>query len=107
MLQATQGGNVKNSKYCQMTACCWAFRHELLGIVLLVIAALLTIITFNSFGIVAMFLVGGVLCCYRHVCHISHGNAHCISEEMDLDVMPLEKSQNKPVVKKTTVKVKK
>ena len=98
---------MKNSKYCQMTACCWAFRHELIGIILLAIATFLTIVTVNSFGIVAMFLVGAVLCCYRHVCHISHGNAHCISEEMNLDAMPEQMAPKQAVVKKATVKVKK
>ena len=69
---------MKNSKYCHITACCWDCRHELLGLILLIIATFLTIATCNSFGIVAMFLVGGVLCCYKHLCcHVPHGDMHC------------------------------
>ncbi|MCX7117614.1 MAG: hypothetical protein NTW94_06895 [Legionellales bacterium] len=71
---------MKDSKYCRITACCWDYRHELLGLILLIIATFLTIITCNTFGIIAMFLVGGVMCCYRQFCcHAHHHDNHCHS----------------------------
>jgi hypothetical protein len=53
-------------KASSVMACCWDLRHEVIGIVLVLIATLMTIITYDSFGIVAMFVVGGFLICYRH-----------------------------------------
>ena len=76
---------MKNSKYCHVTACCWDYRHELLGIILLIVATFLTLVTFNSFGIVAMFFVGGLLCCYRHWCchtHVDHTHCHSVDDEL-------------------------
>lgn len=50
----------------KIRTCLWKCRYELIGLVLLVIATLLTIFTVNSVGIAAMFLVALVLCkgCY-------------------------------------------
>lgn len=97
---------MKDSKYCGITSCCWSFRHELLGLILLIIATLLTIATCNSFGIVAMFLAGLVLCCYKHVsCHIAHGNTHCNTVE-DSPMSILEKEE-KSAVKRPINKPKK
>lgn len=53
------------SKMCRLGSCCWDLRHEILGVILLVIATYLTIVTYNSFGIVTMFVVGAFLCGYR------------------------------------------
>ncbi|GGI80519.1 hypothetical protein [Legionella impletisoli] len=50
-------------------SCLWAYKYELLGLVLLVIATLLTIFTLNSVGIAAMFLVALVLCGHRCLCN--------------------------------------
>lgn len=47
----------------KMGGCCGA---EIAGIILLVIATILTIVTLNGWGIFAMFLVGGALCCHKH-----------------------------------------
>ncbi len=98
---------MKNSKYCKYTACCWDYRHELLGVILLVIATLLTIATCNSFGIAAMFLVGLVLCCCRHMsCHFTHAHDACHSASEECATMPSEKD-DKQQVKKSTGKAKK
>ena len=97
---------MKNSKYCHLTACCWDYRHELLGLILLIIATLLTLATCNGLGIFAMFLVGGVLCCYKHLCcHVSHGDMHCNSADGD-GVVSLDKD-DKHHVKKSMGKIKK
>lgn len=53
----------------KMNSCLWGYRFELLGLILLVIATLLTIFTLNSVGIAAMFLVALVLCAHGCVCH--------------------------------------
>ena len=98
---------MKDSKYCKYTACCWDYRHELLGLVLIVIATLLTIATNNSIGIAAMFLVGLGLCCGRHLsCHVSHSNDHCHTGGEECGTMAVENDDKQPV-KKSTAKVKK
>ena len=99
---------MKDSKYCKYTACCWDYRHELLGIILLVIATLLTIATCNSFGIAAMFLVGLVLCCCRHMFyHCSQTHGHCHSSEEKCEMMAPLEAGDKQQVKKSTGKTKK
>jgi hypothetical protein len=66
-----------NLENCDKKACCWAYRHELLGIILLVLATILTIVTGNGFGIFAMFIAGICLCCYKHICcHIGHDHTN-------------------------------
>ena len=54
------------------TNCYWTHRYEILGLVLLFIATVLTIISFNSLGIAAMFIVGGFLCAHRYLSCSSH-----------------------------------
>lgn len=95
---------MKNSKYCQMTSCCWSMRHELLGIILLVIAAFLTIVTCNGLAIFAMFFAGLALCCCKHIgCHKYHGEEHCHSVEDHCDEhFPLGNEDKQPVKKAST-----
>ena len=93
---------MKDNKYGQATSCCWGYRHELVGLILLVLATILTILTCNSFGIVAMFLVGLVLCCYKHLC--CHSHAHCHMSE-ECEATPMEK-EDKLQVKKSATKTK-
>lgn len=58
-----------NLKDCSWTGCCWNSRYEVLGVAFLIIATLLTIIAWDSFGIVAMFVVGLVLIGHKHFCY--------------------------------------
>ncbi|MCP0913651.1 MULTISPECIES: hypothetical protein [Legionella] len=90
--------------------CWWSHRHELLGLVLIFIATILTIITFNSFGIAAMFLVGMVLCGHRyffcHSCAVCHpeNNLHDDVEVLSEDSLtpPIDKTIKKePTVRRT------
>lgn len=91
---------MKDSKYCQMTSCCWGMRHEILGLILLIIAAFLTIISFNGLGIFAMFLAGIVLCCCKHIgCHVHDGDAHCHSIEEHCVEHHMEHDEKLPVKK--------
>lgn len=74
-----------DSKDFKKSACWWTNRYELLGIALLIVATTLTIIAWDSFGIVAMFVVGLVLIGHKHFCYIgchSHSEEEsCKSEE--------------------------
>lgn len=74
-----------NTKYGKIGECCWNCRYEILGLILLIIATLLTIIAWDSFGIVAMFIVGLVLVAHKHFCYIGcHSSCHmdeCDAEE--------------------------
>ena len=92
---------MKDSKYCKVTSCCWSMRHELLGFILLVVAAFLTIVTCNGLGIFAMFLAGLVLCCCKHIgCHQHHnGEDHCHSAEEHCVEHLMEKDDKRPVKK--------
>ncbi len=58
-----------NLKDCKWSGCCWNNRYEVLGIAFLIIATILTIIAWDSFGIVAMFVVGLVCLGHRHFCY--------------------------------------
>lgn len=82
--------------------CVWACRFELVGLILLAIATVLTIITGNGIGIAAMFLAGLVLFGYKQfghkVCHVCH------PEAVEEDKAPWETAQKKSAAKKTTTK---
>ncbi len=79
---------MKKNKYGDVTACCWGYRHELLGVLLLVLAAILTIVTGNGLGIFAMFIVGLGLCCrgcFHH--HCCHTDLHCHAKDADGEIL--------------------
>ena len=100
---------MKNKKYCEAKACCWSYRHELLGVILLILATVLTVITCNSFGIVAMFFVGLVLCGHKYLCcHGSHchSNEACDASEGDKPLHKADKSQAKKSMMKAKAKIK-
>ena len=66
-----------NLKDCKWSGC-WNSRYEMLGLAFLIIATVLTIIAWDSFGIVAMFVVGVVLLGHKHLCCIgSHRHQEC------------------------------
>lgn len=48
-----------------LVKCLWSCRMEAFGVALIVIATFLTIISLDSLGIVALFIVGAVLCCHQ------------------------------------------
>jgi len=52
----------------------------MLGLAFLIIATALTIIAWDSFGIVAMFVVGLALIGHKHFCYIGC-HSHCHSDE--------------------------
>lgn len=52
---------------CKITACCKSHGCKILGLILVVLAVILTVITFSGLGILGMFLVGMVFCCHKHL----------------------------------------
>lgn len=75
--------NLKDNKW---SGCCWNHKYEMLGIVFLVIATVLTIIAWDSFGIVAMFVVGLVLLGHKHFCYFGcRCHCHTHDEVCDAD----------------------
>lgn len=106
---------MKTKKYDQVSSCCWGLRHELVGLILLIIATLLTLFTGNGWGILGMFIAGVILFghkCWSAHCHChSHCHSgmadHCHTLEEDCGMMsPLEKEEKvvrKPSGKKTKV----
>lgn len=59
---------MKKLKWCDALSFCGEKGVELLGLVLVLIASFLTIISLDSFGIVSMFAVGGILLAHKHCC---------------------------------------
>ena len=94
---------MKNKKDCDMMSCGWGYRHELFGLILLIIASVLTVFTCKALGIAAMFLVGLVLYCHKFLgCHCGHSCVHCHSMDAVSDtelVQKVEKAK-KAVAKK-------
>ena len=99
---------MKNNKYCKVTGGCWGHRHEILGLVLLILATILTIFTANSIGIAAMYLVGLVLCCYKCLAqHCCYSKEHCHDSDDGMECASMDKDvkhQVKKVAHKTKTK---
>ena len=85
---------MKKMKWCDVLSCCGGKGVELLGLVLVLIAAFLTIISLDSFGIVAMFLVGVILLAHKHCCRHKDESVCC----------DVEKKTTKAPAKKTPAK---
>ena len=56
-----------DEKKCKITECCKTHWYRVLGIILLVLAVVLTVVTFSGLGILGMFLAGLMLCCHKHI----------------------------------------
>lgn len=52
-------------KKCKMMDCCRMHRCGMVGMVLIVIASILTIITSSGLGIFGMFIAGLGMCCHK------------------------------------------
>jgi hypothetical protein len=88
---------MEDSKECRVS-CYWTYRFEILGLVLIFIATILTLVTFNSLGIAAMFVVGAALCCHKYLscssCNICHPESECtIDEKSNLSLEPEHKKR--------------
>lgn len=99
---------MKSRNNGEVVSCGWGYRHELLGVVLVVLATILTLFTGNSLGIFGMFLVGLALFCRKgwHCncpCHgqeHAHSNDHCHSLVEDFHLEKAPKPARKTRVKK-------
>lgn len=58
---------MEDAKKCKITECCKTHWYKILGVILLVLAVILTVITFSGLGILGMFLAGLMLCCHKHL----------------------------------------
>lgn len=59
---------MRKMDFSKKSACLWALRFEVLGVILLVIATGLTISSGNSFGIVSLFAAGIIFCLFNKFC---------------------------------------
>ncbi|WP_133128169.1 hypothetical protein [Legionella nagasakiensis] len=82
--------------------CFWVYRFEILGLILLLIATILTILTANGIGIAAMFLVGLVLCAHKCLCHKSCPTCH--PQDAETEKAPWEEKENTTALKKAAGK---
>lgn len=51
---------------CSTVRCLIKYRFELVGMALILLATILTVISMSSLGILAMFVIGGLLCCHQY-----------------------------------------
>lgn len=54
-------------KNCKISACCKGNMCGIVGMILIVIATILTLYTLSGLGIFAMFLVGVMMGCHKHL----------------------------------------
>lgn len=52
---------------CKIRECCSSHRCEIVGIIFLALATVLTLITLNGMGIFGLFIVGVLMCCHKHM----------------------------------------
>lgn len=64
----------ENNK-CSRMHCIIKYRFELLGLVLIALATILTVVSMDSLGIVAMFIIGALLCCHQYCLKSCGSNA--------------------------------
>lgn len=68
---------------CKIKSGCLSNRCEIIGIVFLVIATVLTLITLSGMGIFGMFLVGVLMCCHKHYQKCPCACGCCSKDSMD------------------------
>ena len=86
---------------------CTSHRCEILGIIFLAVATILTLLTFSGVGILGMFIVGMMFCCHKHW----HGKrcycgCSCCSDDTSC-AMPVMPGKKEAGIKKTTKTTKK
>lgn len=91
---------MKRLKSNTSRTCHWANRFEVIGAILILIASIITILTFDSVGIAAMFLVGLIFCGHKHLtCRTSEA---CEPDCMDETVVTSHHDKAKSSRRKTT-----
>ncbi len=84
-------------------ACCTSHRCEILGIIFLALATILTLLTFSGVGILGMFVVGTVFCCHKHWGRRCHCGCTCCNTDNSCTVTTHE-PKKEPATKRTTTK---
>lgn len=68
---------MKNADCNNMKGCYWNCFLEIFGLILIVIATVLTIATLSALGIAFLFLAGMSLCCHKCFFHRGHNHGVC------------------------------
>lgn len=100
---------MEKNKKMKGETCCTSHRCEILGVIFIAVATVLTLLTFEGSAILGMFIVGVVLCCHKHMGRrCSCGCESCCVPESKMTKMTTTTTaahHKKPTVKKTTTKV--
>jgi hypothetical protein len=90
---------------CKMSSCLRAHPCAIFGVILLVIASALTLITCSGLGIFGMFLTGVALCFHKHCCCKSAStcddDSACVSSCSPTDTAEPASSPKKASTKKS------
>lgn len=63
------------NKRCSRMHCIIKYRFELIGLALIGLATILTVVSMDSLGIVAMFIIGALLCAHQYCLKSCGSNA--------------------------------
>ncbi len=84
--------------------CCTSHRCEIIGIIFLAIATILTLLTFSGVGILGLFIVGLVFCMHKHLGHRKCCcGCDCCASNSSCD-LPAAEAKKEPTVRKTAAK---
>jgi len=92
----------EGKKCCGVLGHLWHRKSELLGGLLIVLAAIATLLSFSGLGLFGMFLAGVALicknhwkcpCCYSQSCHLE--SCHTDKSAMCCDEEPVKKTKAK------------
>ncbi len=100
--------SVKNDK---MIDCVRTHRRVVFGLILVIIATVLTLFTLSSLGILGMFIVGsmfcvghcfqrGCCCCGSSMCDASQEHGSCSTSTSEVGFVPAKTKIKKTVAKK-------
>ncbi len=98
---------MQKSKANKTDVCCTSHWCQILGILFLVVATVLTLLTFSGIGIFGLFIVGLVFCFHKHWghTHCSHGEHGCCDETISTTCSTTPHKKDHVVVpKKATTK---
>lgn len=85
-----------DSKSCKIKEGCKLHFCGIFGVILIVLATILTFVTASSLGILGMFFVGIMLCCHKKMssCKMPYGcRCCCPCDETSCDTVAHEKTE--------------
>ncbi len=89
---------MENKKDCKVSACCRTHGCKIVGALVLVLATILTLITYDGMGIFGLFVVGLVFCCHRQMSCRSCSCGCCTTD--NTECCTIEKECDTPVKSK-------